>query len=47
METLFDLNWLDRYVEFNKVPSGQYRYTVKETNACDEEVLVNQEYFVK
>ena len=44
---IFDLVWLDRYVEFNKIPAGRYRYIVKATNTYGEEVLVNQEYLVK
>ena len=45
--TSFDLSWLDRYVEFNKIPSGRYSYIIKATNAYGEEILVNQEYLVR
>lgn len=43
----FDLKQLDKYVEFNKLSSGTYRYVIKATNAYGEEVLVDQSYLVQ
>lgn len=45
--TTYNLSQLDRYVEFNKVPSGRYNYIIKAVNSYGEEILVNQAYLVK
>lgn len=43
----YNLKNLDRYVEFNKVPVGSYRYIVKAVNSYGEEILVDQPYLIR